>query len=66
MNDRFVITIHNFEVSVLDTDNENLLLFGIDCDSVEDAVYLKYELESIVKLLNEQDKIMKEHNLYFP
>ena len=66
MNDkRFVITNHNCEVTVLDTGHDlveeegNALLFGIDCVSQEDANYLAYELDPIVRLLNEMDEELK-------
>ena len=63
--ERFVIVNHNCEVSVLDTGHElveeegNLLLFGIDYANQGDADYLAYELEPIVRLLNEQDRIIR-------
>lgn len=59
-NERYQISVNENEVSVLDTQNkdvsENLLLFGIDCETTESALQLADELDGLVRLLNEQDK----------
>ena len=50
----FVISKNKTEVSVMDTDEDNLLLFNMDCNSKEDAEYLANELTFIVDYLNNQ------------
>ena len=66
MNERFVISINKGEVSVLDTGHDlvkeegNAQLFSVDCVSVADAKYIAEELDSIVRILNEQDKELKK------
>ena len=70
MSNRFVITNNAGEVSVLDTQNEvtdeNLLVFNIECCNKEDGDYIAEELSDLVRTLNEQNEIIKEHNLCFP
>lgn len=67
--DRFVIVNKDGEVSVLDTGHDlveeegNLLLFAMDYVNKGDANYLAYELEPIVRLLNEMDKELKSDGL---
>lgn len=62
--DRFVITTNRGTVNVLDTDNvsgENLQVFYADLEDNEIvAEYIAYELENIVRCLNEQDRIIKK------
>ena len=69
MSERFVITNHMCEVTVLDTQNPDLedgetaLLFGFDIggeDSEYVAKYLERELEPIVRILNEQCNIVED------
>ena len=65
MSEKFVIAVNNCEVSVLDTDNdvtdENLEIFSVDFEDNEVvADYIAYELEPLVRVLNEQDKLLKE------
>ena len=63
---RFVIALNKKEVSVLDTEGYNAELFSMELVSEEDAKWMKIELDTLVSALNEQDRIMKEHNLHFP
>lgn len=65
MSEKFVIVVNNCEVSILDTDNdvtdENLEIFSVDFEDNEVvADYIAYELEPLVRVLNEQDKLLKE------
>lgn len=60
-NEKFVIYVNETQVSILDTktnedEGENLELFGVDCETTENALYLAEELYNLVRLLNEQDK----------
>lgn len=60
--DRFVISVNKGEVMILDTDNEsgaNLLLLFLDFGDELDAQYVSEELYTIVRLLNEQDKLLR-------
>lgn len=67
MNERYTITTNWNEVSIIDTENENLLILGLNCeDNKEIATYLKEELHDIVKLLNEQDKQLKKVGIILP
>lgn len=67
MGERFVIGRHEGNVFVLDTNNdvavENIEMFGIEFDDEDIAKYIAYELEDIVRCLNEQDRLMKENNI---
>lgn len=59
---RFVISVNNGEVVILDTDNEsgtNLLLLSLEFGDELDAQYVSEELYTIVRLLNEQDKLLR-------
>ena len=70
MTERFVIARNECEVSVLDTDNsvtdENLLVFSIDCETVDDAKIIAEELYDLVRTLNGQDKELREQGIHFP
>lgn len=58
---RFVISVNNGEVVILDTNNEsgtNLLLLSLEFGDELDAQYVSKELYTIVRLLNEQDKLL--------
>ena len=67
MSERFVISRYKGDVFVLDTKNdvavENLEMFGVEFDDEDIAKYIAYELEDIVRCLNEQDRLMKENNI---
>lgn len=59
---RFVISVNNGEVVILDTNNEsgtNLLLLSLEFGDELDAQYVSEELYTIVRLLNEQDKLLR-------
>lgn len=66
MKDRFIIINNKKEISVLDIGHELVeeegsgLLFSFDCDSKECINYLKQELDTMVKVLNEQNEIITE------
>lgn len=63
-NEKFFIYKNEGEINILvREEGENLVLLGLDCADVKDANYLAYELESVVKLLNEQHNILKENGL---
>lgn len=70
MTGRFVIARNECEVSVLDTDNsvtdENLLVFSVDCETVDDAKIIAEELYDLVRTLNGQDKELREQGIHFP
>lgn len=67
MKERYILVNYNNEVSILDTQNEDLeknetaLLFSLDLCDEEGANYIEYELEQIVRILNEQNKIIKKY-----
>ena len=63
MRERFVIVNNSYDVSVLDTESENALLLSLDCESRNDASYIKNELKSIIYILNEQDNVLKKNNI---
>ena len=63
-NKRFVLVKNKNDVSLLDTkDDVNLELFGAFCEDEEGALFLVNSLDSIVCLLNEQDKVLKENGI---
>lgn len=59
MEEKFLI--HNIKnnVSIIDTEEDNVILFNVACDNEEDGKYIEYELQPVVRLLNEQNKILK-------
>lgn len=66
-NERFVIITRRNDVSVVDTECDNLELLGLMFeDNEEAALYLAEELKPIVRLLNEQDKELKKVGVTFP
>lgn len=66
-NERFIIITRRNDVSVVDTECDNLELLGLMFeDNEEVALYLAEELEPIVRLLNEQDKELKKVGVTFP
>lgn len=62
--ERFVIVNHNGEVSVLDTGHDlvesegNLELFSLDFGNEADADCVAEELDGLVRVLNEQDRLL--------
>lgn len=66
MAKKFLITNVNNEVSLLDTEEDNLLLFNIICKNSEDSKYIENELNNVVQLLNEQNKILNEMGYQIP
>lgn len=57
---RFVIINDNGDVSVIDTEEDNIVLFMLDFENLADAKYVEMELDGIVSMLNELDRIIKE------
>ena len=70
--ERFVVTIGEEYVSVLDTGHSlveeegNADLFSVACETEESARYLADELNFIVRLLNEQAKELKSLGIIIP
>lgn len=57
---RFVIINDNGDVSVIDTEEDNIVLFMLDFENLADAKYVEMELDGVVSMLNELDRIIKE------
>ena len=63
--ERYVLTNYDGDVSVLDTqhedleENETFLLFNCEFENLHDSIQLQEELYDIVRVLNEQDKELK-------
>lgn len=53
--ERYVIVTNGTEVTVIDTEEDNGVLFGLECDDEESAIYLKRELEPLVRIMNDPD-----------
>ena len=73
MSERFVITKNKGEICVLDTGHDlveeegNALLFSVDLEDNDVVVdYLAYELEPMVRLLNEQAKELEKLGITLP
>lgn len=59
--ERFAMVVlkdHN-EVTIIDTEEENALLFGCNCED-EDLFFLKQDVDQVVRYLNFQDTWIKE------
>lgn len=66
-DDRFVIITKRNDVSVVDTECENVELLGLYLeDNEEAALYIAAELDPIVRLLNEQNKELKKVGITLP
>lgn len=66
-NKRFIIIKRIDSISIVDTEENNgELLALIYEDNEEMGNYLEYELDQILCMLNEQDRLLKENNIYFP
>jgi len=66
MTKKFLITNVNNEVSLLDTEEDNLILFNVTCKNNEDSKYIENELNTVVRLLNEQNKVLNEMGYQIP
>ena len=68
MNDkRFIIIKRMDSISIVDTEEDNGELLALMFeDNEEMGNYLEYELDQILCILNEQNRLLKENNIYFP
>ena len=68
MNDkRFIIIKRMDSISIVDTEENNGELLALMFeDNEEMGNYLEYELDQILCILNEQNRLLKENNIYFP
>lgn len=64
---RFIIIKRMDSISIIDTEEENGELLALMFeDNEEMGNYLEYELDQILCILNEQNRLLKENNIYFP
>ena len=66
MTEKFLITNINNEVNLIDTEEDNLILFNVVCRNNENSKYIENELKTVVQLLNEQNEILKEMGYQIP
>lgn len=65
--ERFVIVTRWNDVSVIDTECDNVELLGLYFEDNEEAAqYITEELKPIVRLLNEQNKELKKVGITLP
>lgn len=65
MSEKFKLNNTNNTVSVTDND-VNAVLFSVECENEEDSKYLENELNTVVRLLNEQNKVLKKEGYEIP
>jgi len=64
---RFTIIKRMDSISIVDTEEDNGELLALMFeDNEEMGNYLEYELDQILYILNEQNRLLKENNIYFP
>lgn len=64
---RFIIIKRMDSISIVDTEEDNGELLALMFeDNEEMGNYLEYELDQILCILNEQNRLLKENNIYFP
>ena len=66
-NKRFIIIKRIDSISIVDTDENNGELLALMYeDNEEMGNYLEYELDQVLCMLNEQDRLLKKNKIYFP